>query len=68
MCLYGLIAERLIYAVFAGFSCFGGCAFPLVAVCKALFSLVLAFWLLVGVLVRVMRLNAVTDDFKWVVR
>lgn len=46
-----------------GLACFRGCAFPLVVLCKALFSLVLAFWLLVWVLVRVMCLNAIISDF-----
>lgn len=45
-------------------SCFRGCAFPLVVLSRLKFSLVLAFWLLVGVLVMVMRLNAIISDFK----
>ena len=45
-------------------SCFRGCAFPLGMLSRLYIALVLDFWLLVGVLVRVGRLNAVISVFK----
>lgn len=44
-------------------SCFRGCAFPLVMLYGLIFSLVLAFWLSVGVVVRVKGVKSITGDF-----
>lgn len=42
---------------------FGGCASPLGWLCGLIFRLVLDFWLLVGVLVRVKGVKSIISDF-----
>lgn len=57
-----------LWGIVRGALCFRGCAFALVMLSRLKFSLVLRFRAFAGVFMGVMRLNAFTGDFKWVIR